>query len=182
MSVDFNNIPFVQAKYVKRVDGSRPRRKLVMHSMEAPEKGTTAEGTANYFKNPPRPGSAHYCVDNNSIVQCVQTRDIAYGAAGANNDGIHIELAGYARQTRAQWLDEYSTAMLKLAAQLCAVILVPKFHIPVVQLTVAQLKNPLSSGFTTHADVNKAFKEGDHWDPGPGFPMDIFLGYVKSFG
>jgi len=35
-------------------------------------------------------------------------------------------------------------------------------------------------GLTTHKDVNDAFKNGSHWDPGPGFPKDLFLQMVKK--
>lgn len=68
--------------------------------MEAPEKGDTAENIANYFHTTVKQASAHICVDNNSIVQCVLDNDIAWAAPGANSDGIHIEMAGYAKQKK----------------------------------------------------------------------------------
>lgn len=184
--IDLNKIPFIPAKRFTVAKPGRHIQFIVLHSMEAPEKGTTAEAVANYFKNGSggRAASAHYCIDNNSIVQCVQTKDIAYGAANANRNGIHLELAGYAKQTRAEWMDEYSQEMLKNAALLCGKLLCPKFDIPIIATGPAELKrareNTNIKGFTTHAQVNQAFG-GTHWDPGPGFPMDTFLAMVRGY-
>jgi hypothetical protein len=36
-------------------------------------------------------------------------------------------------------------------------------------------------GFTTHAEVTKAFNSGGHTDPGSGFPMDYFLSLVRKY-
>jgi N-acetyl-anhydromuramyl-L-alanine amidase AmpD len=183
MALDFNSLPFIQARwYTNTGSTGRERRKIVIHSMEAPEKGDTAEATARYFAGLPatRKASAHYCVDNNSVVQTVQTKDVAFAAPGANHDGIHIELAGYARQTRSEWEDSYSLAMLEIAADLCR-FLSPRFGIPAVFLTAKDLKaNPESRGCTTHAEVTKAFHRSTHTDPGTGFPMDWFLSRVKT--
>ncbi|HSV33746.1 MAG TPA: hypothetical protein VLH87_06445 [Pyrinomonadaceae bacterium] len=74
MSVEFetDKWPFVPAKSSRAVPGGkRLVRLIVIHSMEAPEKGDTAEEIAKFFQNPPKPASAHLCIDNNSIVQCV---------------------------------------------------------------------------------------------------------------
>lgn len=179
MNLDvLKRIPFIQAQWFTATSG-RTIDLICIHSMEAPEKGTTAEATARYFANGAggRKASAHYCIDDNSIVQCLQTKDVAYAAPGINRNGIHLELAGYARQTREQWLDEFSTAMLKNAAKLCAVVLVPKYTIPVGYVSAAGLKRK-QRGFTTHKQASDAFHPGGHWDPGPGFPMDLFLEWV----
>lgn len=187
MSTPLGKIPFVAAhpSSYRQVPVGRVIELIVIHSMEAPEKGSTAENVANYFArpsgNPPLrpPASAHYNIDNNSIVQSIQTRDVAYGARGSNANGIHLEHAGYARQTTAEWLDEYSKAMLMLSAQLCAEVLVPKYAIPIRFLDAATLKKGHVRGFTTHHEVSKAFNPGGHWDPGPGFPMDWYLEQIK---
>lgn len=182
MSVDFNHIPFVQAKQFTPVTGTpRPIRFIVMHSMESQEKGETAENVAAYFHTLTIPASAHYCVDANSIVQCVQCKDVAYGAPSLNRNGIHIELAGRARQKEAEWLDDYSKAMLELAAELCGKVLCPKFHIPVQWVKAEGLKQAATRGFTSHAEGSKAFHPSGHWDPGPSFPIEHFLERVRHY-
>lgn len=181
MPINFDKIPFVPAKNYTSVSLSKPRniKYIVLHTMEAPEKTTTAEAVANYFKNSGVRASAHYCVDNNSIVQCVQCKDVAWAAPGANSTGIQIEMAGYAGQTSVQWDDEYSKALLENVAQLCAKILVPKFHIPIQYVSFMELKGQ-KKGFTTHKNVSLAFKKSTHWDPGPNFPMAKLLARCRE--
>ena len=172
-------IPFVQARWYTPTTG-RTIKLIVLHSAEIPEKGSSAENIARYFATTDRKVSAHYCVDPDSIVQSVQTRDVAYAAPGANHNGVHLELAGYARQTRAEWQDKASHAILENAAALCARVLLPKFEIPALYRgQPADLKAGVP-GITTHARVSAAFKRSTHTDPGPGFPITAFLRLVRE--
>src|SRR4051794_37904817 len=110
---------FIQAKNYTPTK-SRSIDLLVIHDMEAPETGDTAENVAHYFANQPKGSSgssAHYCIDNNSVVQCVRDHDVAWHAPGANHDGLGFEHAGYARQTAQEWNDAYSKSMLLLSAK-----------------------------------------------------------------
>lgn len=184
-------IPFIQAKHYTNLSGektSRNPRVIVIHSMEAPEKGNTAENVAKYFSHMSdgRVASAHYCIDADSIVQCVQMRDVAYGAKGMNRHGIHLELAGYAAQTPQDWVDGYSKTMLHIAAKLCATVIVPKYNIDIKWLTSPEIVRVASdktvTGFVTHAMVSNALKiKGGHQDPGKGFPMNLFLDLVRRY-
>lgn len=169
--------PFRQAR-LYRPHTSRKIDLIVVHTMEAPEKPNTAEGCAVYFQSAAAGGSAHYCVDADSIVQCVQEKDEAAGAPGANHDGIHIEFAGYAKQSAEDWSDVYSTAMLdrgaKLTAQICK-----RRDIPVRWLLPHELRAG-ERGITSHANVSEAFKRSTHWDPGPSFPVGRFLRLIRE--
>ena len=173
---------FVAARWFTPTKG-RVIDLIVLHSMEAPEKGTTAEAVANYFRNcgPNNKVSAHYCVDSDSVVQTVHTRDVAYAAPGANHNGVQIELAGYARQSRAEWEDTFSTAMLRQAAGLVAQ-LSDAHGVPVRFRSALDLRRGGSEmrGITTHNEVSKAFRKTDHYDPGPNFPMDKFISWVNE--
>lgn len=153
---------------------------IVFHDMEAPEAGQTAENVAAYFARQHPPGqasSAHYNVDNNTVVQSVRDKDIAYCAPGANHNGLHIEHAGYARQTTSEWLDPYGRAMLlrsaKLAEELCT-----QYQIPIKFITEAGLKLG-HRGITTHAAVSQAFRRSSHTDPGFNFPMAYYINLVQ---
>lgn len=172
--------PFVPAKNFTKVTKKRGVRVIVMHSMEAPEKGDTAEKIAEYFRTTTKQASAHICVDNNSIVQCVLDNDIAWAAPGANSDGIQIEMAGYAKQTEADWLDPYSTLVLENAANAAAQYCL-KYDIPMVRLTNKELAGKLARGIVSHSQVSEVFKKSDHTDPGKGFPWDYFLGRVQFY-
>jgi hypothetical protein len=37
-------------------------------------------------------------------------------------------------------------------------------------------------GLSGHAQVSAAFRKSDHWDPGPGFPVESFLDRVRRAG
>ena len=171
-------IKFIRARnYTKgRI---KPIGLVVLHSMEAAEKPTTAESVAQWFAGVSAPkASAHYCIDNDSIVQCVLESDTAWHAPGSNADGIGLEHAGYARQSEAEWADEFSTAMLARSAHLCADIC-ERHSIPVEYVDAAGLLAG-KRGITTHAEVSKAFKRSTHTDPGLHFPMSAYLDLVRA--
>lgn len=162
--------PFIKAKHFKKNYSRRRVRVIVLHTMEAPEKGETAENVARYFANLDRPASAHVCVDNNSVVQCVYDNDTAFAAPGCNFDGIQIEMAGYARQTPEEWKDEFSSAMLKLVAGVIAQYSL-KYDIPIRRLTDEDLRL-MDKGIVGHDQVSRVYKRSTHTDPGPAFPWD----------
>ena len=169
--------PFVESPHVTRT-GGRQIDLIVIHTMEMDEKGETAENCAQWFRNPGAKCSAHYCVDADSIVQCVRDQDVGWHAPGANHDGIGIEHAGRAKQTGREWDDAYSTAMLDRSAALVAE-LCRRYEIPVVWLYPADLKAG-RRGITTHKAVSDAFKRSTHWDPGSGFPVEAYLARVRA--
>jgi hypothetical protein len=155
--------------------------KLVVHAMDAPEKGNTAESVARYFAGLPETDkkSAHVCVDANRIIQCVWDNDVAYAAPGANHDGIQMELAGFSAQTAEQWMDEYSMATLAEGAR-AASYYIRKYALPIVLLDREQLLAG-ARGIVSHATVTAAYPEigHGHTDPGPHFPWSEFLGMVR---
>lgn len=178
-------IPFVQAKnYTALWPSHRTSIDLiVIHTMESPDKPTTAPDVAAWFAGPNAPqASAHYCCDETHVVQTVRDTDVAWHAPGANRTGIGIEHAGYAKQTADDWRSPYNQRMLALSAKLAAKIAL-RWNIPVVHLTVSELKASKPSaparGFIGHVDATNTFGGGTHWDPGPGFPYDNYLALVR---
>jgi N-acetyl-anhydromuramyl-L-alanine amidase AmpD len=170
---------FVQARYFTKGRTNKVRL-IIIHDMEWAERGDTAEACANWFaaSNTSR-ASAHYCIDNNSIVPCVKDEDTAWGAPHVNSIGIHFEHAGFAKQSRIQWLDAYSIAMLRLSAKLAA-DLCHKFGIARKHLTNAQLKAG-QSGIVSHLQCTQVFgPSGGHVDPGPGWPWDVYMSFVSQ--
>lgn len=169
--------PLVRAKWFGHfpVGMKRVVTHVVIHDMEYDESLKAAEDVAKYFQTMPdeRKASAHICVDADSIVQCVPDNDIAYAAPGLNSTGIQIELAGYARQTRAQWLDDYGRRLLDRAAGAVAQYCV-KFAIPPLHLTDQQLFDK-REGIVGHDQVSRVYKQSNHTDPGPNFPWDYLM-------
>lgn len=147
-------------------------RWVVIHSAEA----LSALSVASYFASPSAAGSAHVVVDDKRCLITLPLNVIPWGAPGANTRGYHIELAGRAAWSREQWLAHPS--MLKKAAEVVAFICA-RFDIPARWVGPWGLR-ALRPGITTHADVSRAFRRSDHWDPGPFFPKDYFLQHVRA--
>ena len=168
----------VPAKYGYTSRKTAPKL-LMLHCTTGAEKGDSAENVAQYFRTTKRPASAHYVVDTDSVVQCLDEEWTAFGCKGANSDGIHIELCGKAEQTRQQWLDEASSKIWRRAVALVEDI-TRRRGITVVMLGKQQLNAGKRTGITTHAAYDSAFPSSGHWDPGPNFPIMEFIGDVRE--
>lgn len=154
--------------------------------MEAPEGPLTAENCAKFFQGQNASGSAHICADENSRVVCVHDDHMAAGARGfpyrartVNDWALHVEHAGYARQSRAEWLDPSSFATMQQGAlsfaEWCDTYAIPPYH-----LTDEQILKGMH-GLVGHGDISRALRVGSgHTDPGNGFPWDIYLDMVRS--
>lgn len=158
---------------------NRPLRLIVMHTMESPEAGDTAESVANWFAGPTSPvASAHACIDNDSVVLCLPPTATAFAAPGCNADGYQIELAGRAGQGAAGWADAYSQAELQLAAAHARSIAqangIPLRHLSNAELAAGQ------SGFIGHDQASQVYGGSDHWDPGPDFPWGQYMSLVTG--
>ncbi len=170
----------VQARNYTKADRTPGDIRLeVLHAMQAPEKPNTAEATATWFAGPTAPqGSAHYCFDNDSEVQCVLDKDVAWAAPGANRDGRHYELSGYAQQTADEWKDPFSLAMLVR----CALVMAPRAEAsgnPLVWLTNREIELG-KRGVCHHLQISQIYKKSTHWDVGYNFPVDLFLSILRS--
>jgi hypothetical protein len=156
---------------------------IVIHDEEAP----TARGAAAYFRSPSSGGSAHLCIDKDECYRCLPNEVIPWGASsafGANLHGFHIEQAGYAAWTAAEW-EAHKPELERVAyktAYHCKL-----FRIPIQFVTAAQL--PAMHGITTHAEVSAASRRMDpanasrysHYDPGPGWPRAHFMKLVRGY-
>lgn len=171
----------IQAKNYTSIPGGRaPIELIVMHVMQSGESGDTAEAVSQWAAGPNAPqASWHYAVDNNSTVSCVDERDVAWHAPGANHNGIGIEQAGMTGQNAHQWHDTYSEDMIiKQAAPLVADIC-RRLGIPCKRLTNAQLRAG-SLGIVDHLQVCQVFKRCDHTDVGPEYPWGLLIAHAKK--
>lgn len=177
-------IPFLQALHYKKAT-RRSVDLIVIHSAEIGESLDGAEALMRVCAagrrnadGSPIVSSWHYAIDADSITQSVREEDIAFHAPGVNPRSIGVELTGRARQSHAEWNDDFSQRMLQraavLVARICARWEIPAQYVPASRLVQAV------RGITTHRDVSVAFKKSDHWDPGPAFPMPAFVALVQA--
>ena len=182
-SLDF--VPFVSAKHQHVLWPARRKTTdwIVVHCMQNAEKPEAAEDVALWFAGRSRfeapVASCHFCVDSNSVVQCVREGDVAWHAPGANHNGIGIEHAGRSEQTAADWSDSYSTTMLEISAKLAAK-LAAAYNIPISWVAPDELRAGVR-GFTSHANVSLAFGKSSHHDPGLHFPVAPYLERVRAY-
>ena len=83
--------PFVESPNFTSASG-RAIDVVVIHTMEISERADAAEICARWFQSPVSEVSAHYCVDADSLVQCVREKDVAWHARGGNANSIGVEL------------------------------------------------------------------------------------------
>ncbi len=155
-------------------------RLLVVHTSEGSEGPTSAENLCSFMTlsgdrlNPDGTkygASYHYVTDTDRVLPATPDNVVAYAAAGANNDGIHICIPGKAAQTRLEWADATSAAYLVQLAQVMRDV-ADRYHIPLKRLTVAQIVDG-EHGYCGHVDISNAYHRSDHTDPGVAFPWDV---------
>jgi hypothetical protein len=168
--------------HARQVQGTRPLsdvRLIVMHVAENP----SAESVAADFSTTTRQSSAHLVVDDDMCFRCLANDEIPMAAPGANTVGFHIEQAGFAAWTAADWdahLDTIKRAAYK-AAYHCK-----HFGIPVTWLEAAELEAN-ASGISDHFLVNQMAKRlmlaGDHSHtcPGTTWPRKTFMKWTRHY-
>jgi N-acetyl-anhydromuramyl-L-alanine amidase AmpD len=152
--------------------------------MEYPEKLTAAEDVGHFFANQEKGSkkgsSAHVGFDENSGCRYVSDHDVAWAAPGANHNGLHVELAGYSKQSRADWGDEYSMNMLELAAEWVA-RKAHRYDIRPRKIGAEDIRAG-RSGICGHLNVTHAYPNlGSHTDPGENFPWGHFMHRVHHY-
>ena len=168
-----------QARYFHFGRVRRPRLGVI-HVGITPKSDGAAEGMVNYAASPEASvASFHLAADRNSVSRGVNDWDTAWGAPGANADGLQLEQAGTV-QGRDGFLDAYSAQMIREQSARVVADWHGRYALPLVHLSVAQVADRSSRGFCTHYDVTRAFPTlGDHTDPDdgavPGYPFDVLF-------
>lgn len=155
------NPPMIPARWH---GGSQTPKLIVLHSTVGPTKAGSARGVASFFARETNKTSAHYVVDAGEVIQCVGDHVVAYHC-GYNQDSIGIEMCDYPSATsKHRWDDtdhlrlERRTA--RLVAELCMAYGIRPYYVGAIALRLGV------KGVTTHAEMSKAFRASDHWDPG----------------
>lgn len=138
----------------------------------------TAEGEASYAKRREDSVSSHYYVDNDSLLQSLDTSLRAYhaGSTIGNSQAIAYEITGTNGKSRSWWLANVAWPLL--ARQIA--IDCREHDIEPQLLTVAEIKAGSKTGIITHDQMRQAWGGTTHDDPGPNFPLDHLLALVQA--
>jgi hypothetical protein len=144
---------------------------------------TEGSGTAEFLRDARWwAGSSHAIADEHGTLLtpaegCVPYERASWTLRSGNPWSENIELVGFAKWTRADWL-----ARPKLLDR-CAFWLAERSKargIPLVKLTPRQYRAG-QSGVIGHHDHTVGYSDGTHWDPGPGFPWDVVLDKARAY-
>lgn len=140
-------------------------RGVILHSTES----ASASSAANWFADPKSKVSAHIVAGETECFRCVPDLVVAWAAGPTNDRFLQLEIVGYAKWSRAEWLQRPGT-LARARAQIAAWCAMYGF--PNRFLGAAALKSD-AKGISTHFEVTKAYSGGSgHWDPGANFPRD----------
>lgn len=127
-------------------------------------------------------GSSYHAYANGALdgsyVQILPATAGPYSAPPTNKTWWHISIPGWARQSRAEWLEGWSRNQIRGVAKFIA----DKHRIdgfPLVKIGPEQLRAG-AKGICGHVDVTYAWRQTDHTDPGPQFPWDTLLADVTN--
>lgn len=146
--------------------GGKKVRLLVVHTAEG---ARTVESLGAWFSQPARGVSSHAGIDDKRIETYVPYDMAAWTARGANAIADQVELCGFAKWTREQWINEHPKMLELLAGWLKE--RATARGIPLRKLTPAQVAAG-ESGVIAHVDWTVGMKDGTHTDCGTEFPWD----------
>lgn len=149
--------------------GKAPVRLVVIHTAEG---ALTTAALGRYFAKASAEASSHVGIDDQGIEVYVPYDKASWTLRSGNGISDNAELCGFAKWTRAQWLNEHAP-MLRLAAQWIRERCLAR-GIPIKKLTPAEVAAG-KAGVIGHVDWTLGMKDGSHTDPGPGFPWDVVI-------
>lgn len=100
-------VEWMPARHFTLVSRIVPRRvdQVVLHSTETHSRPGAARSLGRAWSAATSPAvSSHYVRDAAETVQCVDERDVAWCAPGANHNGVHVEMVGRAIAYPGPWL------------------------------------------------------------------------------
>lgn len=155
---------------------SSKKRYIAIHNTA---NDATAEGEASYAKRRTDSVSSHYYVDDNSIVQSLDTRYKAWhsGSGTGNTYAISYEITGTNGKSREWWLKNVEWDLL--ANQIATDMKL--WGIDNKHLSISEMRDGKSTGIVTHDDMRRAWGGTTHTDPGPNFPMDHLVKMVDKY-
>lgn len=155
---------------------SRGGAKVIWVAVHTAEGSTTTESLLRYFQDTsdPNRGSSHAAIDDGELEQggpWVPYDRAAWTLRNGNEESDNVEVCGFARWSRAEWLRH--GRMLELVAVWIAQRCKAR-GIPIRKLTPSQVGQRMA-GVIGHVDYTLGTGDGTHTDPGPNFPWDLVI-------
>lgn len=147
---------------------------LVLHTAEG---ATDEKNLGNYFAGTTA-GSSHAGIgQDGGYASYVNYADTAWCAPPLNEEGEHLEMCGFAKWSRNEWLSGKGQKIIETTAKWIA------WRCSVRKIPIRFVARPTkgTSGVTGHVQVNQVWQKSDHWDPGPGFPWDVVISKAKQY-
>lgn len=122
-------------------------------------------------------GSSHAGCDNTKTVTYIDPAYASWTLLNGNSRSVNMEICGWARWTRDEWLGPQKGRLIQAAnwaRQMCDRFGIPRRYIGAQGVARGE------AGIIGHVDYTNGAKDGNHWDPGPGFPWDVFINLVNQ--
>jgi hypothetical protein len=148
--------------------GGAKVRLLALHTTEG---SRTCPSLLAFFSRSDAQGSSHAGVCDKCLTEFLPYDRASWTLRSGNAISDNLEMCGFARWTRAEWLQHMT--LLDLTAQWLAARSKAR-GIPLVKLTPAEVKAG-RSGVIGHVDWTVGMSDGTHTDPGTSFPWDLVL-------
>lgn len=156
--------------------GPRQAKEIKLIGIHSTESDTGWPAVA-WFQNPASEGSANMVVDDTKAWRTLPDLIVPWAAPPKNTSGWHIEFAGRAKWTTAEWMKH--RRMLDRGAYKIA-LRAFWYDIPLTQVGVVGLRLG-KKGVVYHSTIAKAYFQSDHTDPGPGFPLKYVLEKASAY-
>lgn len=121
--------------------------------------------------------SSHAGCDNLKTRTYVNPDYASWTLLNGNSRSVNMEICGWARWSRDEWLGPQRGRLIQAAnwaRQMCDRFGIPKRHIGAQGVARGE------AGIIGHVDYTNGARDGSHWDPGPGFPWDVFIDMVNG--
>lgn len=117
--------------------------------------------------------SVHAIADDYTLLDnLVSYSRAAWTLRNGNKVSDNLELCGFAKWSREEWLNNHKGMLDNAAAWIKSRCLAR--GIPVRKLDAAGVRRG-DAGVIGHVDYTNGTGDGTHWDPGPGFPWDYVI-------
>jgi hypothetical protein len=136
------------------------------------------ESLGGWFRRPDAQVSSHSGIDDDAVANYVAFDRQAWTTRSANPISDSVELCGFAKWTRDEWMQH--GRMLELCAQWIRDRCTAR-GIPIRKLSPADVAAG-KPGVCGHVDWTVGMKDGTHTDPGPNFVWDHVIALASGGG